>query len=287
MAKPLTQLSDTAFLSAYYRHQESLRSHPLFVDRDAGALAAQKGRDISAYLGADPATFLWVNAVRTHCVDALLLDTLRDTPTATVVNIGCGFDTRPYRLTLPSRLRWLELDMPSVIEHKRGVLQGRTASCQVDRIGIDLRNRADRRAVLAGLGGDAGPVLVLAEACLPFISAEDNDALAEDLAGCRPVSHWLMDLYAPLSMRFVSGAVQRRLKEGDGDLKFAPRDGSAFFAARGWSEQRSVSVVATARALGRVPAPSAMFLPLLDLVPPLRRSLEGMYRVVVLNRTQR
>lgn len=284
MLTQLNELSDTAFLSAYYRYQESLRARPLFVDRDAERLSGHKGRDISAYIASDPATFLWVNAVRTNCVDELLLQTLRSPTVSTVVNLGCGFDTRPYRLDLPSTLRWVELDMPHIIEHKRSVLRERIPSCRVESVGIDLGNADDRRAIFNALGGRERSVLVLSEACLPFLSAEDNASLAADLASCAPVAQWLMDIYSPFSHRFVGHTVQRRLKEGNGDLKFAPEPGSAFFSPWGWTEERSLSVVGQAGALGRIPFPSSLFLALANRVPSLRRAIQEMYRVVVLKR---
>jgi methyltransferase (TIGR00027 family) len=285
MPAELQELADTAFLSAYYRYRESLRDQPLFIDRDAALLAGQKGSAISAYIATDSTTFLWVNAVRTHCVDTLLLQTLRKGPISTVVNLGCGFDTRQYRLDLPSTLRWVDLDMPQIIEHKRSILKNRTANCRIESIGVDLGNADERRAIFDRLSGGDTSVLVLSEGCLPFLSNDDIGSLATDLASCTPVTEWLMDIYSPLSLRVVGQSVQQRLKEGDGDLKFAPKLGSAFFSPWGWTEERSVSVVGQARALGRVPFPSSLWLPFAYCVPSLRRAIEDMYRVVVLKKT--
>ncbi len=41
-------------------------------------------------------------AVRSRFIDELLLDTLASNPIATVVCLGCGLDTRPWRLELPA-----------------------------------------------------------------------------------------------------------------------------------------------------------------------------------------
>src|SRR5262249_45779088 len=36
----------------------------------------------------------------------------------TILNLGAGLDTRPYRIDLPNSLRWIEVDFPHVIELK-------------------------------------------------------------------------------------------------------------------------------------------------------------------------
>jgi O-methyltransferase involved in polyketide biosynthesis len=45
-------------------------------------------------------------AIRTRFVDELLLEALRQYPITTVLRVGCGLDTRPWRIDFPSDLRW-------------------------------------------------------------------------------------------------------------------------------------------------------------------------------------
>jgi O-methyltransferase involved in polyketide biosynthesis len=35
-----------------------------------------------------------------------------------VVNLAAGLDARPYRLTLPSQLQWIEVDLPDLLAYK-------------------------------------------------------------------------------------------------------------------------------------------------------------------------
>jgi methyltransferase (TIGR00027 family) len=62
--------------------------------------------------------YFWVNA-RTHHIDALLVDALSAGVTQ-VVNLGAGFDSRPYRFggRFP-RVRFFELDLPAMTAAKR------------------------------------------------------------------------------------------------------------------------------------------------------------------------
>jgi O-methyltransferase involved in polyketide biosynthesis len=49
----------------------------------------------------------------------------------TIVNLGAGLDTRPYRLELPYRLKWFEIDFPQMIEYKNGQVADQNPRCQL------------------------------------------------------------------------------------------------------------------------------------------------------------
>lgn len=67
--------------------------------------------------------------VRVWWFDQQLLTAIHGTPTADdptarqpirqVVILGAGFDTRPWRLKLPSGVHWYEVDLPDVVAAKR------------------------------------------------------------------------------------------------------------------------------------------------------------------------
>ena len=40
----------------------------------------------------------------------------------TIVNLGAGLDTRPYRMSLPASLHWIEADYAHLIEYKEAAL---------------------------------------------------------------------------------------------------------------------------------------------------------------------
>lgn len=50
-------------------------------------------------------------ATRTHVIDRTIEQLMRSHQIDTVVNLGAGLDTRPYRLSLPRSLQWDELGL--------------------------------------------------------------------------------------------------------------------------------------------------------------------------------
>src|SRR2546427_542242 len=98
---------------------ESERPDALFRDPYARKLAGERGERIIASMRRGRA-WAWPMIVRTAVLDELILRTIEREGVDTVLNLAAGLDTRPYRLPLPSSLRWVEADFPDVIAYKRG-----------------------------------------------------------------------------------------------------------------------------------------------------------------------
>src|SRR3974390_1902788 len=109
----ITHVSDTALMVAAARAVE-FESEDAFVrDPFAARLAGERGM---AMLGAllYPEIMRFGIAARSRFLDELLLEALAAQPIATVLSVGCGLDTRPWRLDLPDQLRWIEIDFPEM-----------------------------------------------------------------------------------------------------------------------------------------------------------------------------
>jgi methyltransferase (TIGR00027 family) len=61
-------------------------------------------------------------ALRARKYDALINEYITENPGCTVVNLGCGFDSRYWRIN-HENCRYIELDLPEVIEIKKDVLK--------------------------------------------------------------------------------------------------------------------------------------------------------------------
>src|SRR3954471_5714637 len=105
-------VSDTALWVAHYRGQEAARPAPAFRDPLAARLAGERGAALAAAMGNAP-LMSWAMVLRTTALDRLVMGAIERGAQA-VLNLGAGLDTRPYRLTVPAALRWVEVDFPGV-----------------------------------------------------------------------------------------------------------------------------------------------------------------------------
>ena len=143
-------VSDTALFVAHYRALEGTRPDALFHDPLAARLAGERGRRIGesmskALMGG------WSIAIRTVIIDGYITRLL-SLGIDTVLNLGAGLDTRPYRMELPAALRWVEVDFPQLIDLKERELAGETPRCRLERVKLDLGDAAARRAFFARSG---------------------------------------------------------------------------------------------------------------------------------------
>src|SRR5438105_1496222 len=181
MADPLiSNVSDTARWVAVYRAWESARPDALFRDPLADRLAGDRGRAIAA-AAPRQARSGWPMIVRTKLFDDLIAQSLSE-GCDLVVNLAAGFDTRPYRLDLPSTLQWIEADLPGMIDEKERLLAGETPRCRLRRERVDLSEAAARAAFLDRALSGASKALVLAEGLLVYLDDGQVRALARDLA---------------------------------------------------------------------------------------------------------
>jgi methyltransferase (TIGR00027 family) len=221
-------VSDTAFWVAHYRGIEGERKNPLFYDPLAKRLAGERGRKIAQSL---PGAYFtaWMMAIRTVIIDAFIAKAIAE-GADTIVNLGAGLDTRPYRMDLPQSLNWIEADHPKIIDYKAGLLQDEAPRCQLSRVKIDLADREARRTLLREIATDARKTLVLTEGVILYLDEDEVADLAQNLKSV--ASYWIVDYLSPLARAFRPKGMTDRMKSAP--LKFQPADWMGFLEAQGW-----------------------------------------------------
>ena len=126
MAPAINSVADTAFLVAACRARESELPRPLFRDPLARKLAREYYRP--AHKGGLSVDLGWYVVIRTIIIDDLIKQAISQ-GVDTVLNLGAGLDTRPYRMQLPKTLRWVEVDFPAVIDVKNEQLAEERPNC--------------------------------------------------------------------------------------------------------------------------------------------------------------
>jgi methyltransferase (TIGR00027 family) len=231
-AHPIRNISDTAMWAAVYRARESERADALFRDPFARRLAGERGEQIAKSIPfSERATWAWV--ARTFLFDTFISEQI-ETGVDTVINMAAGLDARPYRMTLPKTFRWVELDLPGILDYKEGILAGEKPVCEVERIRLDLSDVDARRKLFERLGCDARKALILSEGLLVYLTADEVGTLAQDLATPRSFQRWVVDIASPGLLKMLQKNMGQQLSQAGAPTKFGPAEGPGFFAPYGW-----------------------------------------------------
>jgi methyltransferase (TIGR00027 family) len=240
--KPVQHVSDTAHWIAHYRALESARKDALLKDPLAAVLAQARGGEISGRLGFSKAMG-WSVAIRTFVIDQFILNAVAD-GVDTVVNLGAGLDTRPYRLNVPAQLKWIEADFPQIIEFKEGHLKNEKPRCDLRRVRLDLSNETERGRFLSEINASSRKALVLTEGVVMYLTNEDAAALAKALAAQDNFHYWITDYLSNYFMKLYHAGHMGRLLTDNIPFLFNPENWTEFFKNTGWSvkEMRYLSV---------------------------------------------
>ena len=246
---PISNVSDTARWVAVYRAWESARADALFRDPYADVLAGERGRAI-AKLMPKQARSGWPIIARTRLIDDLVQAAIEQGCDC-VLNLAAGLDARPYRLELPASLRWVEADLPALVDEKDRALADAKPRCQLSRIKVDLADGGARGALLRDVVGSSHETLVIAEGLLLYLEQSQVRSLAQDLFAQAGVRWWVLDLASPELLEMMQKTMGRFLASAP--MKFGPANGVAYFEALGWTVTQVHSVFHAARRFGRLP----------------------------------
>lgn len=280
----IQNVPDTAFMAAAYRAIESERPDALFRDPLADKLSGERGRAILASLPPQAMMGGWTVIIRTCIIDALIQQAITQ-GVGTILNLGAGLDTRPYRMALPETLRWIEVDHPTLIEWKRTQLAQEKPRCQLERIALDLADQQARRQLLDDVAKRSGKVLVLTEAVTPYLPEEAVAALGADLRARAAMQYWIVDYFSPASYEYRRrSGMSRAMKNAP--FLFEPKDYFGFFATAGWQPKEIKYFAKEAQGLHR-PAPFPWHIRLITsvlglLMPPEKRRAMKRYAGFVL-----
>ena len=191
MKPQLQHVSDTALMVAACRALETRRPDGFIYDPLAERLAGERGMAI-VQSAPERDWMCFAIGVRSRFVDELLLSAIERNEATTVANLGAGLDTRPWRLPLPSGVRWVEADFEPLLQYKAGLLAGDRPRCTVERVYADLTTEPGRTAVWSAIGSE--PALMITEGLLMYLPANAVASLAQTADAQSGVKRWLLDI---------------------------------------------------------------------------------------------
>jgi methyltransferase (TIGR00027 family) len=179
---PLSNVSCTMFLMLYGRVTEGLSKDPILRDPKAEEIVAQINDSLlhsddkllrrlaQGKMSWDLAAHA---AIRARQYDSYALEFMRNFPQCTIVNLGCGMDTRFWRID-DGRMRFFDLDLPEVILLKRQLVQ---ETERYRMVGCSVLDHAWMDAVISG----GNPAMFLAEGLFMYLPKDEVRALIEAL----------------------------------------------------------------------------------------------------------
>ena len=250
MTARIENISDTARWVAYYRAMESARADAIFRDPFAERLAGERGAAIVDTMKRGR-SMAWAMIVRTAVFDEVILERVKGGGVDVVLNLAAGLDARAWRMPLPPTLRWIDVDLPGILDYKTDMLRNEKPVCNYEAIRVDLTDAARRQALFSQIGTNAARVLVITEGLLIYLTTEQVASLAGDLHAQSSFRWWLIDLANPRLLTIMQKNWGKTLQQGNAPFQFAPVEGSKFFQPFGWRESAFLSTMEEAHRLRR------------------------------------
>jgi O-methyltransferase involved in polyketide biosynthesis len=145
----------------------------------------------------------------------------------------------------------VDVDLPGILDHKLATPAGAEPRCTYEAVKVDLTEEEVRRGVLAELAGGAERALVMTEGLLIYLTPEQVASLAQDLHAVSAFMSWITDLASPRLLKIMTRHWGKATDEGDASFRFAPAEGTRFFASFGWREAQFRSTWEESRRLDR------------------------------------
>lgn len=170
-----TKEKETMLMTLSGRAIQSQWKHPILRDPWAEEAMRHIDYDLNKQLTGVASWSIWkdigpmIIATRAATFDALTTRFLADHPDAIVIQVGCGMDSRVFRVDPPASVEWFDVDYPDVIDLRRQLFPERGAYHTIGAPLDDLRwlDEVPRNR----------PGLFLAEGVLHYLSEAEVKAL--------------------------------------------------------------------------------------------------------------
>jgi methyltransferase (TIGR00027 family) len=253
----IKHVSDTSAWVAYYRALETERSDSIFKDNFARLLLGYRSTEFARVQSNVNKWTNWTVVMRTFIIDNMIRDLISQGHT-TFVNLGAGLDSRPYRMQLDSKIKWIEVDFPHLIEEKNKVLSIFNPSCDLERVALDLSKRDERITLFESFNNRFETIVVLTEGVLPYLSEEQVSELSNDMMRFPSFKFWICEYFSPKSYHVLKNPKQMKALKHT-PFRFFPEVWMDFFKSRGWKLVEIKYYVDTSEQLGRATPFPAIF----------------------------
>jgi methyltransferase (TIGR00027 family) len=187
-----TKEKETMLMTLSGRAIQSQWKNPILRDPWAEEAMRHVDYDMSKQLTGVASWSMWkdigptIIATRAVTFDQLTTNFLADHPHATVLHVGCGMDSRVFRIDPPAGVQWFDVDYPDVIALRRQLFPERDSAYQM--IGAQL----DDLRWMDDVPRDQ-PGLFIAEGVLHYLSETEVKALLNSVVAHFPSGQMIFD----------------------------------------------------------------------------------------------
>jgi methyltransferase (TIGR00027 family) len=195
-----------AFYCCGIRAEDARSANPLCGDTYAEEFMTSQGWAIlSRFDGHGDARTKSVNVVRSRIFQDEIARRLEADRDLQIVNVGAGFDSRPYRL---AGGRWFDIDEPALIAHKNACLPVETCGNPLRRIAVDF-GKGELPAALHQCDPGAHTLVVI-EGVLMYLDSVRVKQLLEQLKEAFPAHTLVCEL---LDKTFVKRYLRKNARQ--------------------------------------------------------------------------
>lgn len=197
------QEGETYLSTLYGKALDARAEHSILHDTFADAVVQRIDFDFAARFKTIAQGGAVTLPLRARLLDSWVREFLSDHPAATVLNLGCGLDSRVFRIDPPSTIRWYDVDLPDVIALRTRLYP--------ERHGHELiASSVTELHWLDAIPGD-NPVVVVAEGLVMYLPRQQGAALFRRITEQFPSGQLLFDAYSRLTVRILSLIAQFNL----------------------------------------------------------------------------
>ena len=205
-----TKEKETMLMTLSGRAVQSAWKNPILRDPWAEEAMRHIDYDMSKQLTGVASWSIWkdigptIIASRAATFDLLTTRYLADYPDATIFHVGCGMDSRIFRVDPPASVRWFDVDYPDVIDLRRQLFPERESAPtdQYHLIGAPLNDLRWLDEVPR-----ERPALLMAEGVLMYLSEAEVKALLNAVTGLFHGGQMIFDVVHPVILKQVGANV--------------------------------------------------------------------------------
>jgi O-methyltransferase involved in polyketide biosynthesis len=190
----LTKEKETYLATLYGKAMDATVENPILGDRFAADAVARIDYDFKELKV--PSGGEITLPMRAWHFDQWTRAFLAANPESTVLHLGCGLDTRVYRIDPGPGVCWYDIDFPDVIALREQLYPERDGYHQISSSVTEL-------TWLNAIPGNT-PVIVIAEGLVMYLPEKDGTALFRRITGQFPSGQIAFDGYSEAMVRLVS-----------------------------------------------------------------------------------